>query len=465
MKIESRPRPAKWQSPSVLEPSRAHDLVTIVRRSLPQNGSAVLAISGGVDSMCLLEAATAARAGTRCQLVVATFDHASGAHSSRAAAFVARAALRLRLPVVIGRASEVARSELAWREARWNFLTSVSERVDGPVLTAHNRDDQVETVLMRALRGAGARGLAGLRAPSSVRRPLLEFSRAELRAYAVERGVAWIEDPTNQSLAHLRNRVRSEILPALLRARPTLGSELLELGERAASWRSELARLVDFNVQHAVRRDVHGSRSLGVRIADLRELSAEALQIVWPELASRIGLTLDRRGTVRARQLALDGETGGRVQLSGGWELSRSREWIELRAVAPASVELAPPTRLVAPMTWGDWRFTTAEPSPHRSADSAGWQAALPRDAELQIRRWHPGDRMCVRRGNQLARRKVKYFLSDARISGHIRASWPVVLAGDEILWIPGVRRSDAAAARSGGPVVTYVCDYLDRRS
>jgi len=59
----------------------------------------------------------------------------------------------------------------------------------------------------------------------------------------------------------------------------------------------------------------------------------------------------------------------------------------------------------------------------------------------------------------------VKYFLSDAGISGHIRARWPVVLAGDEIVWIPGVRRSDAATVRPGRPVVTYVCDYLDRRS
>jgi tRNA(Ile)-lysidine synthase len=99
-----------------------------------------------------------------------------------------------------------------------------------------------------------------------------------------------------------------------------------------------------------------------------------------------------------------------------------------------------------------------------KEADADCWQATLPRDAELQIRAWRPGDRLSIRRGNQLARRKVKYFLSDARISGHLRASWPVVLAGDEIVWIPGVRRSDAAAARSGGPVVTYVCDYLDRR-
>lgn len=460
MKIEAKPRVAKWQP--VLEASKPRDLVTIVSRSLPQSGSAVLAVSGGVDSMCLLDAAATAREGTRCEVVVATFDHASGPHSGRAVAFVARAASRLRLPVVIGRANAAARSESVWREERWGFLRSVAERVQGPVLTAHNRDDQIETVLMRALRGAGARGLAGLRAPSSVRRPFLEVTRVQLRAYAAERGVEWIEDPTNQSLSYLRNRVRREILPALLEARPTLGTELIELAERAAAWRGELATMVDSTVEHEIRREEHGMRSLDVRIRDLGDFSREALQVVWPELAARMGVTLDRRGTIRATRLTLEGATGARVQLSGGWELSRSREWMELRAAGSTSAESALPTRLVAPMTWGRWRFRTGE-SPG-STDSGPWRATLPRDAELKIRPWRPGDQMCVRRGNQLARRKVKYFLSDARISGHIRASWPVVLAGDEIVWIPGVRRSDAATARSGGPVVTYVCDYLDHR-
>jgi tRNA(Ile)-lysidine synthase len=472
MKIGVRRRVAKRQR--ALPASTTHDLATIVSRCLPQKGSAVLAVSGGVDSMCLLDAAARAREALECELVVATFDHASGPHSGRAADFVARAASRYGLPVVIGRAREVVRSESAWRDARWEFLRSVSEREKGPVLTAHNRDDQVETVLMRALRGAGARGLAGLRALSPVSRPFLDVTRAELQTYAEERAIRWIEDPTNRSRAYLRNRVRGDLLPALLSARPALGTELIELAERAATWRGDLAKMVDSAVEHRVRRDASGVGSLYARIADLRGLSLEALRVVWPELAARIGVRLDRRGTVRASELTLGGETGDRVQLSGGWELSRSREWIELHAANESSAETLLPRRLVPPMTWGSWRFTLAEPASEidRAGETAGnepvpdgWRAAFPLDIELQIRPWRPGDRLLISRGNRLARRKVKYLLSDARISGHIRAGWPVVLAGDEIVWIPGVRRSDAAAARSGGPVVTYVCDYLDRRS
>src|SRR4029077_784551 len=152
-------------------------------------------------------------------------------------------ALSLGLPVVVGRSDDNARTEAAWRAARWGFLRSVARATSAVILTAHTRDDQVETVLMRALRGAGARGLAGLRAVSDVRRPLGEVRRAELNAYAKTRGLLWLEDPTNSQPMYLRNRIRRDLLPSLLGARPSLESELIAIGDRAAEWRAEVAAL------------------------------------------------------------------------------------------------------------------------------------------------------------------------------------------------------------------------------
>src|SRR5947207_564090 len=148
----------------------AHDLATLVSRALPRRGSAVLAVSGGLDSMALLDVAAGARRQRGCTVIVATYDHASGAHSARAAAFVVRKALAYGIPVVTERAGRAELTEAAWRAARWNFLHAVAGTTKAVILTAHSRDDQIETVLMRALRGAGARGLAGLRAPSVIRR-------------------------------------------------------------------------------------------------------------------------------------------------------------------------------------------------------------------------------------------------------------------------------------------------------
>src|SRR5512134_239531 len=99
------------------------DLAALVERALDQHRHAVLAVSGGLDSMCLLDvAARVGRAGVG--LTVATFDHQSGPHSARAVRQVCAAAGAYGLPVVVGMGPRGARSEAAWREARWSFLRS-----------------------------------------------------------------------------------------------------------------------------------------------------------------------------------------------------------------------------------------------------------------------------------------------------------------------------------------------------
>ena len=420
----------------------------------------MLAVSGGLDSMVLLDAASKARERRDCNLIVATFDHASGPHSAKAAGFVSRASTAHGLAVVVGRAPGAEYTEAAWRAARWEFLHGVARRANAPVLTAHTCNDQIETVLMRVMRRSGARGLAGLRNTETVRRPFLDLTRREIQAYALAHRVLWTEDPTNTSRQHLRNRVRLDLLPALRSVHPQIDPELLSISERATAWRAELATLVNSRIRLSVTRD-EGREVLVVDAEDLADLGANELAILWPELASRVGAVLDHRGTRRAADFTTSGRVGSRVQLSGGWELFRSRSAFELeRRDRPNPV--ADGVRVLdPPMTWDRWSFArSTEPS---RADS--WRAALPNDRGLRIRAWQPGDRLIVRNGDRLISRKVKYFLSDAGISGHIRARWPVVLAGDEIVWIPGVRRSDAATVRSGGPVVIYVCDYLDRRS
>jgi len=120
---------------------------------------------------------------------------------------------------------------------------------------------------------------------------------------------------------------------------------------------------------------------------------------------------------------------------------------------------------------FGDWRFQPLEaldnsggPASDETPDEGPrvhpedpWVADLPADRSLTIRAWRPADRMRPREGG--AARRVKRFFGDARIPGPNRAGWPVVLADDEIVWIPGVRRSPAASERSGRPVVRYICE------
>ena len=408
----------------------------------------MLAISGGRDSMALLHAA--ARVLPRSGAVVATFDHATGAAATRATRHVANEAARLGFPVVIGHALTRGTSEAHWRAERHAFLHDVSAEFGADVMTAHTRDDQIETVLMRVLRGSGARGLAGLYARGSFLRPLLDQSRDEVAEYARAVGATWIEDPSNASTAFLRNRVRRDILPALTRVDPALDEALLGAARDAASWRDR----VDELARRIARPAEHG-RSVSVAAADVTTYSRQTLAVLWPAIAATVGLAMDRRGTERAAAFTRDSPAGGRMPLSGGWQIDRTRDRFELRRADDPAGEGA---RSLKPgICWRRWCFASTI-GPVDASDQ--WVALLPDDRLLSVRAWRPGDRMRPAGGTA---RRVKRFLSDARVSGNSRAEWPVVLAGDEIVWIPGVRRSDAAAVRPGRPGVLYRCELHDR--
>ncbi|MEP6692710.1 MAG: tRNA lysidine(34) synthetase TilS [Gemmatimonadaceae bacterium] len=405
----------------------------------------VLAVSGGRDSMVLLDAAARLSADRIAR--VATFDHGTGAAARRAAATVERRARELSLEVSIGRAPAGLRTEAAWREARWRFLRAISADAGVPIATAHTRDDQLETILLRVLRGAGARGLAGLAAPSETVRPLLGVPRDAVARYARAYRVAFEHDPSNDSMQHLRNRVRHELLPALLRVSPSLAGDLLRLGARAAALRSDLDRFIDTEVPFTLERG-----TLTVARPELRHYDADALRTLWPALAARVGATLDRRGTERIAEFTTHGANGGRMQLAGGYEALLHRDELHLRR-AGGSRELGDARSLRDGVRLGAWHFRAGR----GDADRGLWEAALPAAEPLTVRCWRPGDRMVA--AGEAAPRRLKGLLRDARVAASDRPAWPVVLSGGEIVWIPGVRRGSAATDRSGMPVAWFRCE------
>lgn len=196
------------------------------------DGDYVLAISGGRDSMALLHAM--ARWAPQSIKAVATYDHGTGSYATDAASFVAAEARRLGLTTVRERARTVMTSEAQWRDARWAFLHRVARAYGARVATAHTRDDQLETVVIRALRGAGARGLAALAAPSPIVRPWLGVSRAEIDEWVRAQAIPYMEDPTNATPRFLRGRIRNELLPTFEQVSPGFAAYMLGLGERAA---------------------------------------------------------------------------------------------------------------------------------------------------------------------------------------------------------------------------------------
>jgi tRNA(Ile)-lysidine synthase len=307
-----------------------HDTVTSIRQRVAALGPGnwLLAVSGGMDSMVLLGAA--AETLDHGTLTVATFDHGTGPAARAAAALVAARALDLGIGCVCGRAESVGRSESDWRAARWGFLHDVARRLAATVVTAHTLDDQIETVFIRALRGAGPRGLAGLFAASAVARPLLETTRAEIARYAEGDRTAFITDPSNSDRRHLRNRVRMDLLPALEAASPGFSASLLDIAEKASSWRARMeAVALTFPMM------THAPESHSFDRQSLRGFPEDSLSCLWPALCARAGVILDWRGTARLAKFTIEGETGQQIQLSGGVSVQMDRKAITFRVAVP----------------------------------------------------------------------------------------------------------------------------------
>lgn len=220
----------------------------------------VVGVSGGADSMALLDALAllAKRRDCQWELHVAHLDHGLRGRASQGdLRFVMTQATQRELPVHRGftkSAEESARSrisiETAARRSRHAFFQSVAERIGAEaVAVAHHADDQAETVLHHILRGTGWTGLAGIpvRRPlsrgSSVMlvRPLLGFRRAELLEYLSMRRVPFRRDASNRDTRHTRNRIRHRLLPLLEKQfNPHVAGALLRLAEQASLLREYL---------------------------------------------------------------------------------------------------------------------------------------------------------------------------------------------------------------------------------
>jgi len=197
----------------------------ISKHNLIHKGDKVIvAVSGGIDSMVLLDLLCGPCSSWSLDLTIAHVNHKLRGSESNADEEMVRAAAEsygVPCEVVRKRPPREKNTQSAAREIRLRFFKEVAGKYGaGAVATAHHLDDQAETVMFHILRGSGLRGLAGMRSVSetgSVRliRPLLPFSRSEIEKYAKHRKIAFREDSTNAGTKYSRNFIRHRILPLL----------------------------------------------------------------------------------------------------------------------------------------------------------------------------------------------------------------------------------------------------------
>jgi len=428
------------------------------RKLLKAGDRVAVAVSGGADSVSLLRVLLELRAELGIVLFVAHFNHQlRGAESDADERFVAELAREHDLPFFAGRADVRAHAaadkislEHAARELRYQWLTNLAREEDlDAIATAHNADDQAETVLMKFLRGAGTRGLAGIHAVhtghgSRIIRPLLETPRREVESYLNALNQPWREDHSNLDTQHTRNRIRHELLPLLERDyNPNLRQLLSDTAEVAFAeeryWQREaetfLARW------HEQPRRLLLQKFMCLPCGFLHEPVAVQRRVLKCFL-DRHGIPTDFDHVERTRLCALRGLAV--VNLSGGWQAKREGDWLEL---------CPPLTQPKGSATGYEYEFLVPGLCAIPEASLTVQVSTLPAEAaaleppgtllrgnflagELTVRNWLPGDRF--RPAHSGSEKKLKELFAARHIPAGQRPLWPVVLSGDQIVWVHG---------------------------
>ncbi len=433
--------------------------------SLDPDQPVLTGVSGGADSLCLLGILHAA--GYR--VIVAHFDHKLRPESGQDAEYVRSVAKKMGLPFV-AQAGDVLKHaeeerlsiEEAARNLRYRFLFTEARRAGAQaVAVGHTADDQVETVLMHFLRGAGLAGLKGMEYCTILSafdpeipliRPLLSLWRQDTVAYCLEKGLQPREDASNANQAYLRNRIRHSLLPELSQYNPRIKEAMLHMATALQGDHAALQEQLDQAWQDVVSgqgknwlefdRPRFSGLSRGLR----RNLMRRAGELLRPEKFDPGFEALERAAAFAEAEegkpldfingLYLYAE-GGKIYLAAynadlpnaHWPMAKETSTLQSRQLNLENGWVL--TVEDASLEGEKWRWN-ADP----------WCAWLDADLAgdlLTVRGRKDGDRFQPL-GMDQGSMKLSDFFVNFKLPRRARKSWPLVCAGEEIAWIPGFR-------------------------
>ncbi len=406
------------------------------RRDLPGRGETVLcAVSGGLDSMCLLDLLTKWCGGRQGRVIAAHFNHQLRPMADRDEAFVREYCGAREIPFVAGRGDVKALAkreglsvEEAARNMRYDFLRKTAEDQGAErIYTAHHADDNAETVLLNLVRGTGLRGLTGIsRVQSGVIRPLLDVTRAELEEYAAVHHIPHVEDETNADPdAAARNFLRLQVMPLLKQLNPRAVEHIN--GTARQLW------VADYSLEEeARRRTAHVEVREGRTTLSRRELF-EATPSVRPRMLLRLfdllGVGRKDIGAVHIQALldmvphTAHGKES-RLSLPHGVTARYCREWLILETRPQPLTE----TQLIPgrPLRWGDYTLTLLD---HREGEGLALrERTVYEDWAVTAAPCRGGERLTLPGTN--GARTVKRLCLDRHISLAERERLPAIYLG-----------------------------------
>ena len=434
----------------------------------PRGGKVLCAVSGGADSMCLLHLAWSMAEAGGFQVAAAHYHHGMrGAAADADAAFVETFCKERNIPCVVERGDVYGQAqrlglgvEETGRRLRYEFLRRTAEELGcNRIATAHNADDNLETLLLHLVRGAGLHGLAGIPPRrGEIVRPLLTTSRSDIEAYLAEHGLTHVEDCTNADESYARNRIRRQVVPVLRQLNP-------RLTESAAETMGYLRSDNDYLNAQAAAACAHARWAEDDLVIEARYI-AQLPAAIAPRAARRM---LEMMG---------DGNTDcSAAHLKAIVDLATGED--------PSAVAFLPHGRLVQ-RVYKDLLFTTqSEPLPPFSPTPLNldgetapegtlwrcrcWATTCPAEGEpgvlylaleavegeLVLRPRQTGDEIALpRRGGT---KTVKKLFIDEKVPRRDRERVPVLADGAGVLAVAGFGADQSRLAQPGQPAYALI--------
>lgn len=433
--------------------------------------SLVVGVSGGADSLTLLH--------LFCRLKmpvwVVYFDHQLRPESTNELLAVRQFAELWQAKGFISGQADVRRLaenshislEAAARQARYRFLFETAERMQAQaVAVGHTADDQVETVLMHLIRGTGLDGLRGMEYRTTLRefsssifliRPLLSFWRTEIEQYCRKNGIQPLQDVTNQSLEFTRNRIRHELIPILQAYNPQIKARIWTMS-RVVNDHLRLVKPIIEKALDEVCLECRPGEYLTFSTSCIRELPEELLNLVLREAIKHLKPAIENIDWQKLNLAAGEIRSGrrtGTIQLGDRIELVFSQDRIYLREdtrhLFDPHLPSIPPNEEFTlndegeVRLGGEWLLKTemlpaaALPARWKENPFEAWLDADHIKFPLKVRRWRRGERFSPL-GMESGSVKIADYLTERKIPRLLRAQYPLVYSGTDVVWLPGIQ-------------------------
>lgn len=408
----------------------------------------LVAVSGGVDSMVLLDLLQKLPGELQPKINVVAVDHCLRAESQLEISYLReycqQHGLKFYTCKWLPKQHPQTGVEEAGRLFRYSFFAKVmAENQLRYLLTAHHADDQAETFLMKLIRGGDLRQLRGilLQRPfakhSFLIRPLLNFSKEQLYDYAHQLGLQYFEDATNQTDDYLRNRLRHQVVPVLKK-------EESQLLRHIAQYQQQLGELLELADQRVAQLLAAAQVSDGYRLASWLDKSPVQKKAMLRKLsATEVSTVNEAQITAMTKLLENEQRPQATIDLKGAAVFVKDYSVFRFESKRHSSGDL----QKIIKLSVGRWSFLSpteeiglfpAAQVELKNSDDVLEVGAL--DSPLLLRHRQPGDRLLTAAGQQ----KVKKILIDHKVPNVQRAKiWLVCKASNEVLWVIGHKKSD----------------------